>query len=118
MEYSIHSMQLKSRCWECSEVCGHTFPNSILESIWSHLILQVTALRKVETLISDTGLAVAKDTAKNAYRKQQPVNQPPAIAKAIVALAADETNNGIALHLSLLRNRKVRYLCRTKVFRN
>jgi len=73
---------------------------------------------KMEKLISDTGLAVGKDTAKNAYRKQQPVNQPPAIAKAIVALAADDTNNGIAPHLSLLRNRKVRYLCRTKVFRN
>jgi hypothetical protein len=54
---------------------------------------------KMEKLISDTGLAVGKDTAKNAYRKKQPVNQPPAIAKAIVALAADETNNGIAPHL-------------------
>jgi len=28
------------------------------------------------------------------YRKNQPVNQPIAIAKAIAALAADETNHG------------------------
>ena len=50
-------------------------------------------IRLVLTL--DTGMAREKkaDPARE-YRKNQPVNQPIAIAKAIAALAADDNNHG------------------------
>ena len=38
-------------------------------------------------------MAKFKDPARD-YRTGQPINQPPDIAKAVVALAADERNYG------------------------
>ena len=47
-------------------------------------------------LILDTGMRAEK-SKQHDYYKDQPTNQPPAIAKAIGALAADDANHGTNL---------------------
>jgi len=58
---------------------------------WHHISL--VALDRGTELTTDTGMRAEK-SKQHDYYKDQPTNEPPTIAKAIAALAADETNHG------------------------
>ena len=84
-----------SRFWDVCETCVPHSRSSIPASMWLHRISLVSSTTLQFNGI-DTGMRQEKDSSVDFYRGQ-PTNKPSAIAKAMAALAADETKNGSAI---------------------